>query len=40
MVTKNIGLLYFGLPVSGDPHSVLYGNVGGIDDLDRMGEDF
>jgi predicted Zn-dependent protease len=40
MVSKNIGLLYFGLPVSGDPASVLYGNVGGIDDLDRMGEDF
>jgi predicted Zn-dependent protease len=40
MVSKNIGLLYFGLPVSGDPGSVLYGNVGGIDDLDRMGEDF
>jgi predicted Zn-dependent protease len=40
MVSKDIGLLYFGLPVSGDPASVLYGNVGGVDDLDRMGEDF
>jgi predicted Zn-dependent protease len=40
MVSKNVGLMLFGLPVSGDPHSVLYANVGGIDDLDRMGEDF
>jgi predicted Zn-dependent protease len=40
MVSKNVGLMYFGLPVSGDPHSALYANIGGIDDLDRMGEDF
>jgi predicted Zn-dependent protease len=40
MVSKNIGLMYFGLSVSSDPASVLYANVGGIDDLDRMGEDF
>jgi predicted Zn-dependent protease len=40
MVSKNIGLMYFGLSPSDDPRSVLYRNVGGVDDLDRMGEDF
>lgn len=40
MVTKNIGLMYFGLPASDDPQSVLYRNVGGLGDLDRMGEEF
>jgi hypothetical protein len=40
MVTKNIGILYFGLPVSDDPGSVLYRNVLGPTDLDRMSEDF
>jgi hypothetical protein len=37
-VTKDIDLLYRGLPVGGDPHSVLYGDVGGID-VERVGED-
>jgi hypothetical protein len=40
MVTRYIGLMYFGLPLSKDPRSVLYDDVGGVDDLDRMGEDF
>jgi hypothetical protein len=40
MVTKNIGLLYFGLAQSDDPTSVLYGNILGLPDLDAMGEDF
>jgi predicted Zn-dependent protease len=40
MVGKDVGLMYFGLSVSSDPHSVLYWSVGGIGDLDRMGEDF
>ena len=40
LVTKNIGLLYFGLPLSDDPGSVLYRDVGGQSDLDRMSEDF
>jgi len=40
MVTKDIGLLYFGLPLSDDPASVLYRDVGGPTDLDRMSEDF
>jgi predicted Zn-dependent protease len=40
MVTKNIGILYFHLPMNSDPRSVLYGNVGGIEELDAMGEEF
>ena len=40
MVTKNIGVLYFGLPLSDDPRSVLYGQIGGSQELDRMREDF
>ena len=38
-VTKNLGSLYFGLPNSPDPTSVMYGNILGPDDLDRMAED-
>ena len=40
MVIKNIGIMYYGLPVSRDPRSVLYGNVLGLDDLDCMSEFF
>jgi predicted Zn-dependent protease len=40
MVTKNIGVIYYRLAQSGDPRSVLYKNVGGLRELDRMGEDF
>ena len=40
MVTKDIGILYFGLPQSDDPKSVLYKDVLGPIDLDRMSEDF
>lgn len=40
MVTKNIGVLYFRLPVSEDPRSVLYGRIGGSQEFDRMSEDF
>lgn len=40
MVTKNIGLLYYRLPSSDDPRSVLYGRVDGMRDLDNMGEEF
>jgi hypothetical protein len=39
MVTKYIGVMYFGLPQSSDPRSVLYGNILGVPDLDAMGED-
>jgi predicted Zn-dependent protease len=40
IVTKNIGILYFHLRQSDDPRSVLYRNVGGIRELDYMGEEF
>jgi predicted Zn-dependent protease len=40
MVTKDIGILYYGLPVSDNSHSVLYGQIGGIEELDAVGEDF
>jgi predicted Zn-dependent protease len=39
MVTKNIGVLYFGLPLSKDPKSVMFGNVMGLEELDVMGEE-
>ena len=40
MITKNVGILYYHLPPSGDPRSVLYREVEGIEDLDYMGEEF
>ena len=40
MVAKNIGVLYYGLPLSNDPRSALYGNIGGTDELDVMTEYF
>jgi predicted Zn-dependent protease len=40
MITKNIGLMYYGHFQSSDPRSVLYRSVLSIDDLDKMGEDF
>jgi predicted Zn-dependent protease len=40
MITKNIGILYYLLPDSTDPRSVLYNNILGPDDLDRMTEEF
>jgi predicted Zn-dependent protease len=39
-ITKDIGILYFHLPQSNSPRSVLYRSILGIDDLDRVGEDF
>jgi predicted Zn-dependent protease len=39
MITKNLGVLYFGLLQSPDPTSVMFDNVLSVDDLDRMGED-
>ena len=38
MVGKNIGILYFGLPLSTDPASMLYGDIGGPQELDAMSE--
>jgi predicted Zn-dependent protease len=40
MVAKNIGIMYFGLPASDNPRSALFRNVLGLDDLDRMTEEF
>ena len=40
IVTKDIGILYYGLPQSNDPHSVLYNQIMGIEELDAVGEDF
>jgi predicted Zn-dependent protease len=40
MITKNIGLMYYGYFQSSDPKSVLYRSVLSIDDLDKIGEDF
>ena len=40
MITKNLGILYYGLPQSDDPGSVLYKSILGPDDLDRASEDF
>lgn len=40
MILKNIGMIYYGLPASRDPLSVLYGNVLGVDDVDYMSEFF
>jgi len=39
-ITKNIGILYFRLPQSNDPRSVLFRSILGIEELDRVGEDF
>ncbi len=40
MVGKNIGIMYFGLEMSGDPASMLYGSIGGPQELDAMSEGF
>jgi len=40
MVSKNIGLLVYGLPLSRDPTSLLYNQVLGLDDLDLIQETF
>ena len=40
MIAKNIGIMYYRLPVSSNPRSVLFRNVLGVDELDRMTEDF
>lgn len=40
MISKNIGVLYYQLPLSDNPRSVLYKGIMGIDELDLVGEDF
>ena len=40
MIAKNIGIMYFGLPASDNPRSALFRNILGVEDLDRMTEEF
>ena len=40
MVTKDIGILYYGLPQNQNPKSVLFNGIMGIEELDQVGEDF
>ena len=40
MVSKNLGIMYYGLPESSSRSSVLYGPILGLDDLDSIGETF
>jgi len=40
MISKSLGLLYYRLPESKDPRSVLYGPILGLDDLGMIGEEF
>jgi len=37
---KNIGLLYYQMPSSNNPKSVLYSNILGLEELDNVSEDF
>jgi YD repeat-containing protein len=40
MITKDVGILAYGLPLSSDPTSLLYRDVQGVDDLDLVQERF
>lgn len=40
MVTKDIGILYYGLPQNRNPKSVLYNQILGIEELDAVSEEF
>src|SRR5205814_1213621 len=40
LITKNIGLLAYHLPLSSDPTSVLYGSIQSVQDLDLVREEF
>lgn len=40
MISKNVGIMYYGLPQSKDRRSVLFGPILSRDDLDSIGEDF
>jgi hypothetical protein len=39
MVTRDIDVMYYGLPLNDDRNSVLYRDILGLDDLDRMDEE-
>ena len=38
MVSRHIGLLYYGLPENSDPESLLYSSILSLGDLDRLQE--
>ena len=40
LLTKNIGICFYGLELSSDPGSVLYRNIENMETLDAMGEDY
>jgi len=40
VVTKDIGIFYYGLSQSDNPRSVLYNGILGIQELDAVGEEF
>ena len=40
MVTRNLGILYFGLDQTSDRRSVMFGPILGLADLDSTGDDF
>ena len=40
MVLKNIGVLFYLYPTNFNPKSVLYNEIDGVEDLDKMSEDF
>ena len=40
MLLKNIGILYYHMPVNHDPKSLLFEDVEEVKDIDKMGEDF
>ena len=39
-VGRYVGFLYYGLPPSSNPESMVYRTLLGVDDLDALGEDF
>lgn len=40
VIAKNIGILYYQLPRSENPRSVMYSSLDCVDELDEMGKDF
>lgn len=40
IVTKDIGIMYYGLTPSSDPKSVLYQQIAGVEQLDQAGDEF
>jgi predicted Zn-dependent protease len=40
MVTRDIGVLYYGMALNDDPRSVLYERLLSVDDLDKLSEDY